>query len=846
MDHLVYIHYGITPEYLYDTMEIAISYNKNLDVTLITNDKYCINRLNDLYVKYEYIDFFNTEGYNSFKEIFIYRCEWDIEEKKLYSYSLFNFYRFILLNNFCKKYSIDNVIYCDSDLAILHDLYDKNCYLDLIKTYDLILLWPHSTFFSCWRAQTLDNFVKYMLSIYNNPNDLDVAVENFHEINNDEKRFSDMWLLNSFVCSYPNNIYNINSLNYKSDINFIKLPNVQSTQTKIMFIGNYYIDWSKGITKINNKYSDTLRTLLYTYNSNKILNFDDETISKICFNSNENNKMINEIEQIRNAFQIQKQKIIHFQGGSKNIIRSFKDSLLNNTSIDNYSIDELENKYKLKFNCLIADCEGFMEIFLLENIDKIKHFNKILFEKDQPHICNYDNVDNILKQNGFKCIKDDFHSVYIKTDLQFEMNSDDFYNDKLKIIDNMIFIDEHNNIIDHVNIERNEQCDAIRYIKPDDVVLELGARYGTISCITNMLLNNKKNQVVVDPDNSVMKPLIKNKINSNSEFYIFEGIVSKKKFEIIHEGYGTRIIPRRKMNDLIDQVNYSLLDINNLYVEYNDKIIKNLNLINNFIMDDSVVLEIGASEGIYSLILNNLTKNYYGLEDNMIYLNKLNKNKSIFDLNLNIIHSDINIEDKFNQIDLLIINSEDYFYFINLNYDFLLKNSKIILVKSNVNYQNLNLINNNYVLITSNDYNVYIKDKHNIINFNNSSCSFGKISIEDYLGFDTNNFIPQKITKDIEYDNYNTILAHAECLIELNLKNNIELCAFINFDTRSIFKTLNNTINLIIDDNQVDYLNMDKFITNKFTLETGTHNVKLLYENNNAFCHIGLYWKYLD
>jgi len=81
MDHLVYIHYGITPEYLYDTMEIAKSYNKNLDVTLITNDKSCIDRLNDLDIKYEYIDFFNTEGYNSFKEIFIYRCEWDIEEK---------------------------------------------------------------------------------------------------------------------------------------------------------------------------------------------------------------------------------------------------------------------------------------------------------------------------------------------------------------------------------------------------------------------------------------------------------------------------------------------------------------------------------------------------------------------------------------------------------------------------------------------------------------------------------------------------------------------------------------------------------------------------------------------
>ena len=845
MDHLIYIHHGLTPEYLYDTMKIARSYNKNINITLITNDKECLNRLRESNIEYEYIDFFNTDDYLNFKNQYIHRCDWDTENTA-FNYELFNFYRFVLLNNFCKKYSIENVIYCDSDLAILHNLFSKNCYFDLIKKYELVLLWSHSTFFSCWRSNTLNNFVNYMYDLYINPTDLDIVVSTFHEINQEKYHFSDMWLLKSFVSTYPNDKSNINSLNYTSDINFIKLPNVNSTQTNIMFIGNQYTDWAKGITKIDNNYSDTIRTLLYTYTTNNILNFDDETILKICYNSSENDKMINEIEQIKNAFSTNKQKIIHFQGGSKNILRFFKESLLNNTSIDNYSIDELENKYKLKFNCLIADCEGFMEIFILENIDKIKHFNKILFEKDQPHICNYDNVDNILKQNGFKCIKDDFHSVYIKTDLQFEMNSDDFYNDKLNIIDNMIFIDEHNNIIDHKNIERNEQYDAIRYIKPDDIVLELGARYGTISCITNMLLNNKKNQVVVEPDNSVMKPLIKNKINSNSEFYIFEGIVSKKKFEIIHGGYGTRIIPRCKMSDLIDQVNYSILDINNLYVEYNDKIIKNLNLINNYIMDDSVVLEIGASEGIYSLILNNLTKNYYGLEDNMIYLNKLNKNKLIFDLNLNIIHSDINIEGQFNKIDLLIVNSENYNYFINLNHDFLLKNSKIILIKSNLNYKNLNLNYNNYILIASSEYNVYIKDQHSIINYTNSSCSIGKISIDDYLGFDTNNLIPQKITKDIEYDNYNTILAHADCSIELNLKHKIELCAFINYETRDIFKTLDNRIILSIDDDEKDYLYMDRFITNKFTLETGIHNVKLLYENNNAFCHIGLYWKYLD
>ena len=242
MDHLVYIHYGEIPEYLYDTMEIAKSYNQNLVITLITDNKCCINRLNDLDIKYEYIDFFNTEGYNNFKNIYIHRCDWDNDNHSYYT-ELFNFYRFVLLNDFCKKYSIDNVIYCDSDLAILHNLYDQNCYLDLIKTYDLVLLWPHSTFFSCWRSQVLGNFVKYMLSIYNNPNDLDVAVANFHEINNNQYRFSDMWLLKSFVCSYPNERSNIYPPKFIYDFNFIKLPTIKPNKTSVMLIGNQYLYW---------------------------------------------------------------------------------------------------------------------------------------------------------------------------------------------------------------------------------------------------------------------------------------------------------------------------------------------------------------------------------------------------------------------------------------------------------------------------------------------------------------------------------------------------------------------------------------------------------------------------
>ena len=72
-------------------------------------------------------------------------------------------------------------------------------------------------------------------------------------------------------------------------------------------------------------------------------------------------------------------------------------------------------------------------------------------------------------------------------------------NNKLIIIYMKIY-DENNNLVDINNIEVVEQQQAKEYIKPDDIVLELGARYGSVSCIVNNILNDKYNQVVVEPD----------------------------------------------------------------------------------------------------------------------------------------------------------------------------------------------------------------------------------------------------------------------------------------------------------------------------------------------------------
>jgi FkbM family methyltransferase len=78
------------------------------------------------------------------------------------------------------------------------------------------------------------------------------------------------------------------------------------------------------------------------------------------------------------------------------------------------TIDEIENEYGLKFDCLVADCEGFMEQFCDENQDRLREFNVIIYEADAPHRCNYDRVNQYLNQWGFKCIVNGMHLVFIK------------------------------------------------------------------------------------------------------------------------------------------------------------------------------------------------------------------------------------------------------------------------------------------------------------------------------------------------------------------------------------------------------------------------------------------------
>ncbi len=112
----------------------------------------------------------------------------------------------------------------------------------------------------------------------------------------------------------------------------------------------------------------------------------------------------------------------------------------------------------------------------------------------------------------------------------------------------MIIYDEKDQLVNTDLFEKDEQLFAQLYIKKEDCVLELGARYGSVSCVIDKILENKEKLVVVEPDPKVWDVLEKNKKINDCNFHIIKGFVSNKKWNIDNPnaGYSTSCVPDNK------------------------------------------------------------------------------------------------------------------------------------------------------------------------------------------------------------------------------------------------------------------------------------------------------------
>lgn len=136
------------------------------------------------------------------------------------------------------------------------------------------------------------------------------------------------------------------------------------------------------------------------------------------------------------------------------------------------------------------------------------------------------------------------------------------------INDELIYYDENDEIINHNIMEEVEQKLCDKHIKPDDVVLELGARYGTISCLVNRKINDKKNHYVVEPDSNVWKALEDNMKINDCDFNIIKGVIGNKKYKLIGNGYAKKsVIDSSNNNSQIENYYIPDVEFNTLIVD---------------------------------------------------------------------------------------------------------------------------------------------------------------------------------------------------------------------------------------------------------------------------------------
>jgi hypothetical protein len=166
-------------------------------------------------------------------------------------------------------------------------------------------------------------------------------------------------------------------------------------------------------------------------------------------------------------------------------------------------------------------------------IQSFEYYSKVKMTRGDVSTVKNENIRDLKYFEHYTkiaTIKDDTLKLIIENDL-YDKNGEI-----------MEFYDEHNNLIDNNSIEKPEQDLVNQYILEDDVVLELGARYGTVSCAINKKLNNKFNQISIEPDETVWHPLEINKIKNNCNFNIVKGFVSNKKLGLTQDGYGSTFI----------------------------------------------------------------------------------------------------------------------------------------------------------------------------------------------------------------------------------------------------------------------------------------------------------------
>lgn len=125
----------------------------------------------------------------------------------------------------------------------------------------------------------------------------------------------------------------------------------------------------------------------------------------------------------------------------------------------------------------------------------------------------------------------------------------------------IVIHDENGGVINTSAAEYPEQCLAHTFVETGASVLELGARYGSVSCVINKKLHDKTKQVSVEPDRTVWDALEKNIQNNDCSVNIHKGFVSRTSRDLIQMGYASRTVSSKNTTNL----SLSVEDLQTMY-----------------------------------------------------------------------------------------------------------------------------------------------------------------------------------------------------------------------------------------------------------------------------------------
>lgn len=219
-----------------------------------------------------------------------------------------------------------------------------------------------------------------------------------------------------FLLAY---LININDIQYTYDIrdydirdnegNKIDIYDIENIEQKLV---SQYILPDDIVLELGARYgsvSCAINNKLYNKYNQVVVEPDDRVWNALENNKTRNNCHFNIIKGFISNKMLDLTNLDEFKGGYG---ATFVEN--NNTAIPSYSLDEIKQKYNLEFNVLIADCEGFLEVFFDENPKIYDNLRLIIFEADYAEKCNYDKIRKNLYNNNFTKLLEGHQNVWIK------------------------------------------------------------------------------------------------------------------------------------------------------------------------------------------------------------------------------------------------------------------------------------------------------------------------------------------------------------------------------------------------------------------------------------------------